>query len=126
MHKIMRSFSPSKLSQFVNEQLGWEQDNSHPHACHGPPHATCVEFHDDISPPRRLAAVGMSDPSKRISTRVKFAGAFRFVFGTWFHGMFLLISFNLFVICGERSGHPGPNLPFPWLLLRPLCYGQGP
>ena len=52
--------------------------------------------------------------------------AFRLVFGTWFHGIFLLKVLNDFVLRREHSGHPGISLPLSWLLLRPPCYGQQP
>jgi hypothetical protein len=47
---------------FVNEQLNREDESPHRHDCHDPPHAAGMGFHDDRSPPRRLAAVASSAP----------------------------------------------------------------
>jgi hypothetical protein len=74
MQNFMRSFSPSSSFQFVNEQLCWEQESPHRHDCHSPPHAARVGFHDDRSPPRRLAAVARSDPWRTPPAQVGFPG----------------------------------------------------
>ena len=60
--------------RFVNEQLSWEEDTPHRHDCHDPPHATRVGFHDDSSPPQRLAAVARSNPWKTTPAQVGFPG----------------------------------------------------
>ena len=74
MQNFISTFSRSKSFQFVNEQLCWEQRSPHRHDCHGPPHAARVGFHDDRSPPRRLAAVARSDPWKTPPAQVGFSG----------------------------------------------------
>jgi hypothetical protein len=74
MQSFMRSFSPSKSFQFVNEQIFWEQGSTHRHDCHDPPHVARVGFHDDRSPPRSLAAVARSDPWKTTPAQVGFPG----------------------------------------------------
>ena len=64
MQNYITSFSVSKSSQFVNDQLGWDEGSPHRHDCHDPPHGARVGFLDDRSPPRRLAGVARSDPWK--------------------------------------------------------------
>jgi hypothetical protein len=59
---------------FVNEHLRWEEESPHRHDCHGPPHAAGVGFHDDRSPPRRLAGAARSDPRKIKPAQVGFPG----------------------------------------------------
>jgi len=71
---LTTSFSPSKSFQFGNEQLCWEQGSPQCHDCHSPPHAARVGFHDDRSPPRRLAVVARSDPWKTTPAQVGFPG----------------------------------------------------
>ena len=57
---------------FVNEQLNREDESPHRHDCHDPPHAAGMGFHDDRSPPRRLAAVARSAPWKATPAQVGF------------------------------------------------------
>ena len=57
---------------FVNEHLSWEEDSPHRHDCHEPPPLAHMGFHDDISPPRRLAAVARSGPWKATPAKVGF------------------------------------------------------
>ena len=49
------------IISFVNEQICWEEVSPHYHDCHDPPHAVCVGFLDEKSPPRRLAADTRAD-----------------------------------------------------------------
>ena len=58
----------------VNEQLCWEENTPHPHDYHDPPHAPCVGFRNDVSPPRRLAGLARSGPWKATPARVGFPG----------------------------------------------------
>jgi hypothetical protein len=74
MQNYITSFSASKSSQFVNDQLGWDEGSPHRHDCHDPPHGARVGFAGDRSPPRRLAAVARSDPWKVTRAQVGFPG----------------------------------------------------
>src|ERR1039458_5063841 len=58
----------------VNEQLYWEEVSPHRHDCHDPPHAAGVGFHDDKSPPRRLAGVARSAHWRTTHVQVGFIG----------------------------------------------------
>ena len=74
MQNYITSFSASKSSQFVNDQLSWDEGSPHRHDCHDPPHGARVGFLDDRPPPRRLAAVARSDPWKVTRAQAGFPG----------------------------------------------------
>jgi hypothetical protein len=74
MQNYITSFSASKSSQFVNDQLGWDECSPHRHDCHDPPHGARVGFLDDRPPSRRLAAVARSDPWKVTRAQARFLG----------------------------------------------------
>ena len=57
---------------FVNEHLNWEKASIHRNDYHDPPRVAQVGFHEDISPPRRLAAVARSGPRKAAPAQVGF------------------------------------------------------
>ena len=74
MQNYIMSFSALKSSQFVNDQLGWDESSPHRHDCHDPPHEARGGFVDDRSPPRRLPALARSGPWKTTPAQVGFPG----------------------------------------------------